>query len=69
MPTPTVEFIFDFASPNAYLVHKTIDGLVARTGISIEYIPAYWADCSSQPVTKRHSLRSQKYLRSWRMNN
>ena len=39
MPTPTVEFIFDFASPNAYLVHKTIDGLVARTGISIEYIP------------------------------
>ena len=31
MPTPTVEFIFDFASPNAYLVHKTIDGLVART--------------------------------------
>jgi 2-hydroxychromene-2-carboxylate isomerase len=32
-----LEFIFDFASPNAYLVHKVLPGLAARTGAKIEY--------------------------------
>ena len=33
----TLEFIFDFASPNAYLVHKVLPGLVARTGATLDY--------------------------------
>jgi 2-hydroxychromene-2-carboxylate isomerase len=33
----TLEFIFDFASPNAYLVHKVLPGLAARTGAKIDY--------------------------------
>jgi 2-hydroxychromene-2-carboxylate isomerase len=33
----TLEFIFDFASPNAYLVHKVLPGLTARTGAIIDY--------------------------------
>ncbi len=33
----TLEFIFDFASPNAYLVHKVLPGLVERTGAAVEY--------------------------------
>jgi 2-hydroxychromene-2-carboxylate isomerase len=33
----TLEFIFDFASPNAYLVHKVLPGLVERTGAKLDY--------------------------------
>lgn len=35
----TVEFHFDFASPNVYLSHKVIPGIEKRTGVSFEYVP------------------------------
>ena len=35
----TVDFIFDFASPNAYLVHKIVPEIEARTGSTFNYIP------------------------------
>jgi 2-hydroxychromene-2-carboxylate isomerase len=35
----TLEFIFDFASPNAYLVHKVLPGLAARTRAKLDYKP------------------------------
>jgi len=35
----TVDFIFDFGSPNAYLVHKVIPEIAARTGATFHYIP------------------------------
>ena len=35
----TVDFIFDFASPNAYLVHKIVPEIEARTGATFNYIP------------------------------
>ena len=34
-----VEFLFDFGSPNAYLCHKVIPAIEARTGAVIEYVP------------------------------
>jgi 2-hydroxychromene-2-carboxylate isomerase len=34
-----VEFHFDFGSPNAYLAHLVIPGIVARTGVPFEYVP------------------------------
>lgn len=37
--TATVEFIFDFASPNAYLVHHALDGFKARTGAEVQLVP------------------------------
>jgi 2-hydroxychromene-2-carboxylate isomerase len=37
--TKTVDFIFDFASPNAYLAHKVLPAFAARTGAVIRYIP------------------------------
>ena len=37
--TKNVDFIFDFASPNAYLVHRVMPDFIARTGASIRYIP------------------------------
>ncbi len=36
---PQVDFIFDFASPNAYLAHKAVKGVEARTGVTFRYIP------------------------------
>jgi 2-hydroxychromene-2-carboxylate isomerase len=34
-----VQFYFDFGSPNAYLAHKVIPGIEARTGARFEYVP------------------------------
>jgi 2-hydroxychromene-2-carboxylate isomerase len=33
------QFLFDFGSPNAYLAHKVIPGIEARTGAKFEYVP------------------------------
>ena len=35
----SAQFLFDFGSPNAYLCHKVIPGIEARTGVSFEYLP------------------------------
>lgn len=35
----TVEFHFDFGSPNAYLSHKLIRGIEQRTGTAFVYVP------------------------------
>jgi 2-hydroxychromene-2-carboxylate isomerase len=34
-----VDFIFDFASPNAYFAHQIIPGIESRTGATFRYIP------------------------------
>ncbi|NSX04121.1 2-hydroxychromene-2-carboxylate isomerase [Cupriavidus gilardii] len=39
MRTVSVQFLFDFGSPNAYLAHKVIPGIEARTGVKFEYVP------------------------------
>ncbi|MBL8546547.1 MAG: 2-hydroxychromene-2-carboxylate isomerase [Hyphomonadaceae bacterium] len=33
------EFLFDFASPNAYLAHRVLPGIEARTGVKFTYTP------------------------------
>ena len=35
----SVEFHFDFGSPNAYLAHLAIPGVEARTGLRFKYVP------------------------------
>tara|TARA_R110000851_G_scaffold318141_1_gene481861 strand:- start:106 stop:708 length:603 start_codon:yes stop_codon:yes gene_type:complete len=35
----TIDFIFDFGSPNAYLAHKVLPGILERTGAQVNYIP------------------------------
>jgi len=37
--TKSVDFIFDFASPNVYLVHRVLPGIAERTGATFNYIP------------------------------
>ncbi|GAA4041082.1 2-hydroxychromene-2-carboxylate isomerase [Parerythrobacter jejuensis] len=39
--TKTVEFIFDFVSPNGYLVWQPLRDMVARTGAQLEITPAF----------------------------
>ncbi len=36
---PDATFWFDFASPNAYLVHRVIPAIEARTGAKFHYVP------------------------------
>jgi len=36
---PRFEFHFDFGSPNAYLAHKAMAGIVRRTGLDCVYVP------------------------------
>src|ERR1043165_6740477 len=36
---PSVEFHFDFGSPNAYFSHRLIPGIEARTGARFAYVP------------------------------
>jgi len=35
----TIDFIYDFGSPNAYLARKVLPGMAARTGAAINLIP------------------------------
>ncbi len=34
-----VEFHFEFGSPNAYLAHRVLPGIAARTGATVRYVP------------------------------
>lgn len=35
----TVDFIFDFGSPNAYLCHQVLPAIAQRTGATFRYVP------------------------------
>ena len=37
--TRTIDFIFDFASPNGYFAHHGLKGVAERTGASVRLIP------------------------------
>jgi 2-hydroxychromene-2-carboxylate isomerase len=39
MPMVSVEFHFDFGSPNAYLAHRVIPAIEARSGTRFRYVP------------------------------
>ena len=36
---PVIEFIFDFASPNAYLAYRALPPILERTGAKLEIVP------------------------------
>jgi len=36
---PIVDFLFDFGSPNAYLAHRVLPAIEARTGARFRYVP------------------------------
>src|SRR5210317_396892 len=36
---PKLEFVFDFASPNAYYCYQVLPGILERTGAELEIVP------------------------------
>ncbi|RCW75567.1 2-hydroxychromene-2-carboxylate isomerase [Pseudorhodoferax soli] len=60
----TVKFFFDFGSPNAYLSHKVIPAIEARTGATFEYVPVllggiFKATGNQSPATAFAGIRNK----------
>lgn len=61
---PKVEFLFDFGSPNAFLCHKVIPQIEARTGVPFEYVPVllggiFKATGNQSPATAYAHVRNK----------
>lgn len=59
-----VEFLFDFGSPNAYLCHRVIPGIEARTGATFDYVPVllggiFKATGNQSPATAFGHIRNK----------
>ena len=42
--THVLEFMFDFASPNAYLSYRVLTPVLERTGAKLDIVPCLLAD-------------------------
>jgi 2-hydroxychromene-2-carboxylate isomerase len=61
---PKVEFLFDFGSPNAYLSHRVIPAIEARTGVRFDYVPVllggiFKATGNQSPATAFAHIRNK----------
>jgi 2-hydroxychromene-2-carboxylate isomerase len=61
---PQVEFLFDFGSPNAFLCHRVIPQIEARTGVRFEYVPVllggiFKATGNQSPATAFQHIRNK----------
>ena len=67
----TPEFLFDFGSPNAYLAHKVIPEIEARTGARFAYIPVllggvFKATGNQSPMQAYATFRPSCVTSGWR---
>ena len=58
------EFHFDFGSPNAYLAHKVIPQIEARTGVAFTYVPVllggvFKATNNASPMVQFKGIRNK----------
>ena len=58
----TLDFIFDFASPNAYLVHKVIPKIRLRRNIKINYIPCLLGGIFKE-TNKKHFFKKKEFAK------
>jgi 2-hydroxychromene-2-carboxylate isomerase len=63
-PMREVEFHFDFGSPNAYLAHRVIPAIEARTGARFRYVPVllggvFKATGNRSPAESLHGIRNK----------
>jgi 2-hydroxychromene-2-carboxylate isomerase len=61
---PKVEFLFDFGSPNAFLCHRVIPAIEARTGVKFDYVPVllggiFKATGNQSPATAFQAIRNK----------
>lgn len=62
--TKTIEFHFDFGSPNAYLAHKVVPEIERRTGVKFAYVPVllggiFKATNNVSPVIANQGVRNK----------
>ncbi len=64
----TVDFIFDFGSPNAYLAYKVLPGIAARTNAQVNLIPCLlgglkleYERLETQRFIDKHGLRAFRF--------
>jgi hypothetical protein len=68
---PNVEFHFDFGSPNAYLAHRIIPGIEARSGVTFAYVPVllggvFKATGNRSPAEAFRGIRNKpEYQPAW----
>jgi len=60
----TVEFHFDFGSPNAYLAHRVIPAIESRTGVRFHYFPillggVFKATGNASPAVSLQGIRNK----------
>jgi 2-hydroxychromene-2-carboxylate isomerase len=60
----TVQFHFDFGSPNAYLAHRVIPAIEQRTGVKFDYVPVllggvFKATGNQSPATAFAGIRNK----------
>ena len=66
------EFHFDFGSPNAYLAHRVIPEITARTGVNFSYIPVllggvFKATNNASPMVQFQGIRNKNEYQSLEM--
>lgn len=66
------EFHFDFGSPNAYLAHRVIPEITARTGVIFSYIPVllggvFKATNNASPMVQFQGIRNKNEYQSLEM--
>ncbi|MEM8786327.1 MAG: 2-hydroxychromene-2-carboxylate isomerase [Pseudomonadota bacterium] len=80
--TKEIEFIFDFGSPNAYLAHHGLKGIVERTGASVRYVPCllggiFKATNNTPPMMAFSDVKGKldyeqkdmhRFLKAWGLN-
>lgn len=62
---PRVEFHYDFGSPNAYLAHRVIPAIEARTGVRFQYVPVLLGGIfkmtgNASPAVTRRGIRNKR---------
>jgi 2-hydroxychromene-2-carboxylate isomerase len=67
---PTIEFIFDFGSPNAYLACRTLPPILERTGAKLEIIPCllggiFKATNNKSPFIAYAPIKGSSNTRCW----
>lgn len=69
MSQPSVEFHFDFGSPNAYFAHRVIPDIEERTGVPFRYVPVllggvFKATGNQPPMVAMQGIRNKpEYFR------
>ena len=68
---PTIEFIFDFASPNAYFAYRALPPILERTGARLDINPCllggiFKATGNKAPFVASRRSRASSNTRCWR---